>query len=219
MLEHVYLTIKNRILNNYYPPGIRIVEADLTTEFKVSRGTVRVAMHRLIGDKLLEKTPHRGIVVHKVTLEELIEIYTLLSYLESLAAKLIAENGDPKLIEELNYLVKEDAKAVADDDFMLHLKLMDRFHDIIVEESGNQTLVDILKPLSLASRNMRFLMPLKVRMVRSFNTHTKLVEAINARDGDLAEAIMKEHDIEAINIIKNAIQENDKSKIETSINL
>jgi DNA-binding GntR family transcriptional regulator len=74
--------------------GARLVEGELTAEFRVSRGPVREALRRLAADGLIELVPHRGAVVRRLTRREIAELFQIRLELESLAARLAAANGD-----------------------------------------------------------------------------------------------------------------------------
>lgn len=82
--------LRSGILNGRYAPGQRLVEADLTHNFKVSRGPVREAFRRLSAEGLLQMVPHRGALVRKLCYEETVEMFQIRSGLEPLAARLAA---------------------------------------------------------------------------------------------------------------------------------
>ena len=74
-----------------YVPGQRLIEADLTAEYGVSRGTVREALSRLAAEGLIHLVPHRGAYIRSLTRTDVNDILLVVERLASLAARLAAE--------------------------------------------------------------------------------------------------------------------------------
>lgn len=76
-----------------YAPGARLVEAQLTTDFGVSRGPVREALNRLEALGIVSLSANRGAEIRKLTIVEAIDTLTVMQTLVALAARLAAEHG------------------------------------------------------------------------------------------------------------------------------
>lgn len=74
-----------------YLPGERLVEADLTREFGISRGPVREGLNRLAAMGVVSLTPGRGAEIRKLTLREAINILVVVQAIVGLAAGIAAE--------------------------------------------------------------------------------------------------------------------------------
>ena len=129
-----------RILEGDYAPGQRIVEMQVANEFGVSQAPVREALRELEALRLIVSEPHRGARVRQVTNRELAEVYPVRAALEEEAARAAAVRlaGDVAGLEGEYAAMREaadrdDAHALVTHDV--------RFHRIIVEASGNQTLL------------------------------------------------------------------------------
>ena len=72
-------------------PGQRLIEADLTSELRVSRGPVREALKRLSAEGLVRLIPHRGAYIRKLTRREVMDILVIQETLTALAARLAAQ--------------------------------------------------------------------------------------------------------------------------------
>src|SRR3984893_14967827 len=72
---------------------IRLDERRLALEFGISRTPVREAMAQLERDGFVRSVPRRGIYVVRKTKREVIEMITAWAGLESMAARLIAQNA------------------------------------------------------------------------------------------------------------------------------
>lgn len=195
VMQNVYNTIKEMILDGRYMPGVHLVEADLVHHFNVSRVTIREVLRLLAGDELVELIPNRGVIIRKLTLREIKEIYQVLEYLYGLAARLLAESGDPIAIQKLKETMAQDEKAVANQDFHLHLRLMIDFQNVITSACSNQTLIKSITHLQLLCElpEVVWMLRERNRMEFSMRSHNQIVDAICSGNPELAETVMREH--------------------------
>src|SRR6188474_1468394 len=89
-----YDKLRAAIVRGDIAPDARLVEADVSATFGMSRGAVRTALIRLEQDGLVVREPHRGARVRKVSDEEAVEILQARAVLEGLAARQAAERSD-----------------------------------------------------------------------------------------------------------------------------
>ena len=182
-----------RILNGTYGPGERIVESQVATEFGTSQAPVREALRELEAMRLVETQPHRGARVREVTTEELIQIYPVRAALEELAGREAAVRLSE---EQLSALVDELAgmrqAAEAQD---LHAQLLHdvRFHEIIVEASGNQVLVDVWRSLRVEARTLISVIRADSDLRMIAEMHRPVLQALQSRDPELAGKEMRAH--------------------------
>ena len=87
-------TIVNEILRGLYSgryvPGQRLIEADLTREYKVSRGSIREALKRLAAEGVVSLNLHRGAYIRLLSRSEVRELLAVIEVLTGLAARLAA---------------------------------------------------------------------------------------------------------------------------------
>ena len=89
-----YDALRAAIVSGEIAPDARLVEAEVSSTFGMSRGAVRTALIRLEQDGLVVREPHRGARVRKVSNEEAVEILQARAVLEGLAARQAAERID-----------------------------------------------------------------------------------------------------------------------------
>ena len=89
-----YDALREAIVRGEIAPNARLVEADVSTEFAMSRGAVRTALIRLEQEGLVVREPHRGARVRPVSDEEAVEILEARAVLEGLAVRMAAERID-----------------------------------------------------------------------------------------------------------------------------
>lgn len=192
--QSVFLTLEEEILSGALKPGDTLTEIALSERLGVSRTPLRAAIHALAEEGLVEAIPNKGAVVVGVSLDDLVEIYDIRMRLEgiaaSLAAKRISDDSLSKLTESVElsefYLTKNDSD---------HLKELDSdFHNILYKSSGNRHLCKILTELHRNIRSYRKMsLSVPERLKTSVEEHKKLLSAIKAHDGALAEKIAVEH--------------------------
>jgi DNA-binding GntR family transcriptional regulator len=185
------------IVRGDIPSGSKISEPDLARTYKVSRGPLREAIRRLEGLHLVARIPHIGARVVTLQSQQLVEIYQVREALEGLAARLACKNMSDTEITELKDLLDEHEHSIEKSEgreYFQHEGDFD-FHYRIIQGSKNQRLIELLcSELYHLIRMYRF----RSSQVLS-RPHTALIEhrhicaAIEQRDGELAEILLRRH--------------------------
>jgi DNA-binding GntR family transcriptional regulator len=195
--EHVYLTLRRRIMSGHYSPGAQLKEEGLASELEVSRTPVRAALQRLIGDGLVIGHSNRGAFVAEWTTRDIGEIYELRSLLEAHAAALAAERRTPQQVAEMSALTDrmEELYRHKPRDYLAEIQNANqRFHLLILEASGSPRLKTMARnlvdtPIIIGA----FYFYADEDLARSVQHHRDLVRAIDARNRELAKQIMNVH--------------------------
>lgn len=221
--ELVAKQIRNAIIRGELSDGDTLpAESHLIAEFAVSRPTIREAVRILESEGLVTvargarggariSSPNyemieraAGIILQsqRVTIGDLYEMRTLI---EPPAARLVAERNSEKAVPILRHFI-EDEMSVMADRFAVTLKIA-AFHRLLMELSGNKTLNVFSQALrglveghlSLSQRRSPVTDPeFSQKQVRfGLKSHSKLVDIIEAKDGDAAEAHWKDHMVAA----------------------
>jgi DNA-binding GntR family transcriptional regulator len=181
-----------RILQGTYAPGDRIVEIRVAREFGVSQAPVREALRELEILRLIESEPFRGARVRGVRPEEIAETYPVRAALEEVAARSAA----PRLAGRVKPLADalEGMRAAAADGDLHRFAASDvGFHRLIVEASGNRTLIDMWETLHIELRTRLTLIQRRDDLVEVAERHRPVMEALDAGDGMLAGRLVREH--------------------------
>lgn len=179
------------------PPGQKISEPELARTYGISRGPLREAMRRLEGLRLIERKPHVGARVVKLSIKELIEIYRVREALEGMACRMAAEFMTEQEIDALRTLLDEHERSVEQLDGRSYFQKegdLD-FHYRIVQGSKNEKLLELLgSDLYHLVRMYRYQFSVSSsRPKRALKEHRQIVDAIEARDPELAEMLMRRH--------------------------
>lgn len=197
LADKVCEQIINAIVVGEIPPGQKISEPELARIYGISRGPLREAMRRLEALRLIERKPHIGARVVKLTEKELIEIYRVREALEGMACRMAAEFMTDEEIASLRVLLDEHDRSITQLDGQSYFQKegdLD-FHYRIVQGSKNETLLELLgSDLYHLVRMYRYQFSVSSsRPLRALKEHRQIVDAIEARDPELAEILMRRH--------------------------
>ncbi|WP_417683904.1 GntR family transcriptional regulator [Roseibium sp.] len=193
----VYKILLERMRSGDLKPGTRMREDETARELGVSRTPVREAFARLFARGLVESAKG-GWTVKELTRSQVMELYSLRAVLEGAAARFAAQNASPSDLAALGFA--SDAFSNVSGGAGARAKANMVFHEAIYEAAHNSYLSRMLEELndSLA------LLPdttfsVDGRTQAATLEHRAIVEGIEARDADKAEAAARRH-------IENAMQ-------------
>ena len=191
LADLAYRVVKQRILDNDYPPGHQIFVKDLAGELQISRTPIREAFVLLSRENLVELVPRHGARVLPISPEDMGEIYEVLSALEAIAVELIVDRQLPgEGLKRLEDAVEAMERALEEDDLDAWAEADERFHAGLIALCGNSRLEDIGNTFRDQIHRARAL-TLRVRSKphRSTLQHRELIEAIQDRDAVRAHLI------------------------------
>lgn len=189
-----YDKLRAAIVSGDIAPDARLVEADVSATFGMSRGAVRTALIRLEQDGLVVREPHRGARVRKVSDEEAVEILQARAVLEGLAVRQTAELIDDAGAARVQACLERHGGLLAAGDLLGASDANAELHATLLEISGHGTARRLIRALS--SQTVRYqyrtiLIP--GRSAASLEEHKAIVDAVLAGRPDEAEAAMRNH--------------------------
>ena len=197
LYDRAYDLLKEMILKGDLSPGFSALEKEMADRLGMSRTPVREALIRLENDGLIEVLPRRGFRVSQIHMEDIREIFQVLSVLEVAAGEILAEQSDEArnpAIENLDQAVDDMAAALSIDDLDGWAKADERFHSILLENCGNNRLARMAFTFWDQAHRVRLVtLRLRPKPEGSTNDHRKLVDAIRGGDGDAAREIHRQH--------------------------
>jgi DNA-binding GntR family transcriptional regulator len=195
--DRAYAALKNVILSLdiYDKPGeVRLDERQLASDLGISRTPVREAMAQLEREGFVRSVPRRGIYVVRKTRAEVIELITAWAALEGMAARLITQNASDQEIAELRKMFTKFENGE------LHARLDEysevniEFHQTIIRLSRNRVLIDLAENLFTHMRMIRRkTIGEEDRADRSIRDHMNIIHALEARDTERAEDLVRNH--------------------------
>jgi DNA-binding GntR family transcriptional regulator len=189
--KDAYELLLEAIDQGEFRPGDRLVESELAERFGVSRTPVREALQRLETQGVLSRDG-RSLIVSSLDHDQLGELYVVRAELEGLAARLAAQHAAPEEVRVLWEMIRKDRDLVDRPDMLARTNK--RFHRQLHLASHNRYLI---QQLDMVHRAMALVantsLAVPGRGLQSIDEHEAVVRAIGARDGDAAEAALREH--------------------------
>jgi DNA-binding GntR family transcriptional regulator len=188
----VYGELRERILNLDLAPGARLPETELAAELAVSRTPLREALRMLLAEDLVEQLPTGGMLVRRLDLQDMRELYAVRAALEGLAAREACRRLTEADLEALGNLV-ERMRLLVDHPAEL-TRLGAEFHARIAAIAGNRRCEQLLRQLRGHMRRYHTLTSRREpRRRAALEDHRALLEALRARDPDAAERTVRDH--------------------------
>jgi DNA-binding GntR family transcriptional regulator len=133
--------LRQAILSSEFSPGQHLREEGISESLDVSRGPVRDAFLILEREGLVRLSRHRGATVVEFRLEDLGEVYSLRSALESLAVRLAIRRHEPEDFERLHDSLTELQVAMRRKTTKQAAAQLDvNFHDFIFKAAHHDRL-------------------------------------------------------------------------------
>jgi DNA-binding GntR family transcriptional regulator len=178
----------------YGRPGeIRLDERQLSQDLGVSRTPIREALSVLEQEGFVRSVPRRGIYVVRKTKREVIEMITVWAAIESLAARFAAERAsesDLRTLRELFAQFEENPSEHISEYSQANMA----FHKAIIRMGGCDLMSELTDNLFIHMRAVRAVtMRQDNRARRSILDHMNIISALEKRDPDLAERLVREH--------------------------
>jgi DNA-binding GntR family transcriptional regulator len=139
--EVVAERLREAILNDQLKPGQHLREEEISDTLEVSRGPVRDALLILQREGLVRVSRHRGATVVELSFEDLGEVYSLRSAIESLAVRLAIRRHVPEDIDRMTASLGElEAAMRRKISEQAAARLDVNFHDAIFQAAHHERL-------------------------------------------------------------------------------
>jgi DNA-binding GntR family transcriptional regulator len=193
--DRVVDAIIRSIRSGVYVPGQRLIEADLTRDYHVSRGPVREALKRLAAEGVLTLTRHRGAYVRAMSRLEvrdsLMVLEALVGLMANLAARRIGDDDNAARMREAHARLlafKDDGGTAA------FLDERRKFYDTIIQIGGNLELKRMLPLMQIHLLRMQFQAYITPRgREKQFKEYAAITETILKGDSLRAQKVAALH--------------------------
>jgi DNA-binding GntR family transcriptional regulator len=202
----VYESLRDAIINQVLKPGERLMETELAEEMGVSRTPVREAIRKLEQEGYVVMIPRKGAYVAGLSIKDIHEVFEIRGALESLAAGLAAERATQEEIEEMERNIVLEASHFESNDLIKTIEVDTKFHELIFKASKNDRLLGMISNLREQVQRFRTTtLAVSGRLKFALEEHRRIVEAIAARDVQLAQQMAKDHIESAENALLEVI--------------
>lgn len=209
-METAYRFVRAAIVDGRLGPGARLPEEEIAAHAGVSRTPVREALRRLALEGFVEVNPNRGARVLDWDEHDVVNVFQIRAQLEPFAASLAAIHRSDEQLAELHDLSERMFALVRLGSIDELADLNARFHEVLLEASGNPQLLQVTRPLLLR--------PLALRVYRHYDQdaiwravtyHQEIANAVEANDAPWAQATMSGHIHAGEALLRGAIRGGD----------
>ena len=190
----VFNTLRRAILTGELKPGERLMEIHLANRLGVSRTPIREAIRKLELEGLVTMIPRRGAEVAQITEKSLQDVLEVRRALDALCAELACDRITNEGKAALERACDQFEKATKTGDVVTIAEADVALHDIIVQATGNQRLIQLINNLSEQMYRYRFeYIKDETGHENLVNEHRMIYESIMNGDREKAAAAARLH--------------------------
>ena len=188
-VKDVVHRLRERIASHTIPPGGRLREWDVATDFGIPRLTAREALEALVHLGFVERQPNRGIVVRRRDLSEVLRLFEMREVNEGLCARIAARNASPESWDDLIELFGAPMRDIVDrKDLHAYVRHYEQFRCRLIDAADSPPLADLLQQLN----DMTIIFGRRVLLVsdrteHALRDHRAVLAALRRGDATAAE--------------------------------
>ncbi len=176
---------------------IRLDEKELTEALGVSRTPIREAMTLLEQEGFLRTVPRRGVYILRKTKKEIVEMIYMWAALESIAARLATLRASDEDIAALRRMFDHFGDTTPAAHIEEYSEANITFHQSLVELSKSPIIIETVKNIFVHVRAIRRMtIAQSDRAARSIVDHMRIIEALERRDTELVEQLVRQHSLD-----------------------
>lgn len=186
--------LRRDILRGTLAPGAPIKERDNAADMGVSRTPMREAIRILAKEGLVLLRPSRSPIVAPLNFKNVSDQTEVLIALEKLSAELACANASNEEIRRIESILDYMAKNFYEIDPLDMFEIDMSFHIAISEASQNSALAETHRTFMQRLWHPRYMAASQNRnRERVISEHSRILDALRARDPDAARAAIDHH--------------------------
>ena len=194
LTEQVTDKLRRAILGGRIKAGQRIVEEELASTMRTSRGPVRDALMVLEHEGLVIRERNRGAMVVSLSAEDVEEVWSLRIAVENLAFKYAIQRAAKKDLIAMERTVNDLSRCLKESFSMEKAVDLDlQFHEQLVSLSGNRRLLAYWRGLKSQIWFLMFSLNVSGFPQATEVSHRKIIEQIRRKNLAAGYALLKEH--------------------------
>jgi DNA-binding GntR family transcriptional regulator len=135
-------SLRHAIIRGDVPAGSPVTEIELARRFGVSRGPLREAMSQLVQEGLLVTVPYSGTRVVSLSIDDIDEIYSMRTALETLAFQQAWNRRDAAFRREIEARHDSLLRTFDHEDRLESTEAELRLHSLVYEACGHRLLLE-----------------------------------------------------------------------------
>ena len=191
--DQAYATLRRAIVIGQIPAGTPLEEAELETLAGAGRTPVRESLKRLAQDQFVlwpaRKTPY----VRDISVADVQSLYESRMLMEVPAARMAAVRATDQQVQQMQVRGEELCDAARRGDVYESIEADHALHIAITKGSNNRFLTEAVDRLNCGSLRLWYVAHERLGLAEVPADHTKIIDALRARDADRAEQAVRDH--------------------------
>lgn len=192
IVDAVAADLRTRLLDGELTPAVPLTETEIATSYDVARPTAKAAIEKLVAEGLLVRGLHKTAHVVELGPDAVRDIYLARAYLESEVLRRLART---RTVPEGAVQANRDIAAVGQASAIAIVEPDMRFHTSLIDALGNERTSKMYRSLvsevRLCMTRVQSLHLLGTGLIQA--EHQKLLELIEAGEGEAAALLLDEH--------------------------
>lgn len=202
----VYESIRKTLIEHKVPVGERFIEKEYSDRLNISRTPVRESLKQLEVEGLVKYVPRLGVVVNRITREDVIEIYKIRSSLELLVATEAMKYITQSDVDRITKLLDDTQKESLENNIDEVVRLFSEFNSQLYNLSKMKILPNMISNLNNYLHRFRTIsIEDPIRREKAILEHRQIIKSIVERDRDLSEMIIKKHLYDSLDVVLQEI--------------
>jgi len=196
--DAAYQILFEKIISKTFSPGQRLDLAVIETQLGISRMPLRLALHRLEHEGLIEIIPQSGTFVTNPSIKNIADSFDIRIILEcyaiELAIKRITDQDIAKLQSSTGKMENLISAENWDSIYQSYLHADANFHKELALISGNRRLLKALEHENTHVQSSRILFNYpKDDLIETVNEHNRIISGLSKKDASKTKAEMCAH--------------------------
>lgn len=208
LADQITVELRTDIIGGRLLPGMALVESDLVSTYNASRNTIREALHRLGQEGLTRYVRHKGVMVRRLGVDEVRDLFQVRRTLELRAiavSKPLREYQSDRMLEaiELSELAREreDWQSVATHSLSFHQHIVGLMRSPLFDEFFTNVVAQMRLVFWAAPDEQHFQSPW---LARDRNIHELLAEGDKQAASEALELYLSDSERQLIDILSHS---------------
>jgi DNA-binding GntR family transcriptional regulator len=190
--EQIYQYLRAEMQGGKLAPGVTINLNAVSRQLGISKTPLRDALIQLEAEGFVDILPRRGVVVRKLTLQNVKDFYEIIGALEAVVIQNVFGLLRPRHIQILKRLNLDQRRAFDGQAYERYYRLNLEFHGVFLELSDNQSLERVITPLKQRLYDFPRQVYIEEWEHRNMDEHERFIACIEAGDRIGAAQLMRD---------------------------
>ena len=189
--QQVYDYLRSEMQAGHLLPGSFIKLKEISERLGISKTPLRDALIQLECEGFVTILPRRGVLVNKLTIDDIRNVLEILGALESAVIYSVFDRFGPAHLNRMKQLNQEMREAIEAERFDDYYRLNIEFHDVFLNMSDNTMLRHIALPFKQRLYDFPRRTYIKEWELINCDEHDRFIEHIEKGERDQATDLMK----------------------------